>query len=91
MGFKSAKQRAFLFAMDKDKAKGQDPQQIHAQKSSAQAVSLPPAQAPMPHNIKMGTIKPTSIPKLKLPKTSIPALPGLPKPAKFAKVKKFFK
>lgn len=91
MGFKSAKQRAFLFAMDRDKAKGQNPQQIHAQKSSAQPVSLPPAQAPMPHNIKIGTIKPTATPKLKLPKSTIPALPGLPKPAKFGKIRKFLK
>lgn len=69
-------------------------------KSSQQSISLKTPQAPMQQikPMKVNSISPTSNPGLQLPKlgsqqkaATIPALPGMPKPAKFAKVKKFFK
>jgi len=68
-------------------------------KSSQQSISLKQSQAPMQQikPMKVNSISPTSNPGLQLPKlgsqkaATIPALPGLPKPARFGKIKKFFK
>jgi len=106
-GFKSAKQRAFLFASDKDKLQGKNPQEIRSQKSSP--MSIPTAhpdkmtmpskafslgtigQAPKFHPPVSNNIKPTSNPNMHLPKLGQQTIPALPGLPKFAKTRKFFK
>lgn len=80
MSFKSPAQRKFLFAAKDDKSKGLNPME---QKSQAKSIDLKQPQAPLKTN-------PFKIEKIKNP-TAIPAIPALPKPARFAKIKKFFK
>lgn len=86
-GFKSMKQKGFLFASNKDKAEGQDPQQVYAQKSSAASIptSHPPQMSGAPKAFALGVlgsstkfhppvpgqIKPTSNPSMSLPKSGV--------------------
>lgn len=69
-GFKSNQMRKFLYASDKDKAQGQDPNQIHAQKSPSMNIpaqksapmSLPTSHSPQmngaPQSFGLGTLGP---------------------------------
>jgi len=100
MGFKSGRMRKFLFAMDKDKVQGLNPQEIYSKKSPAVSIQTSqPAEMsglPSPKFIPPigSVIKPTAKPKLGLPKSgvqnpiAVPALPGLPR---FGKIRKFFR
>lgn len=75
MSFKSPAQRKYIFKVLDNKKKGINPIQ---DKSPSKSITA------KPQNISIQPIK------MKNP-SAIPALPGLPKPAKFAKMKKFFK
>lgn len=75
MSFKSPAQRKYLFKVLDDKKKGVNPIQ---NKSEPKSINLN-----QPQNV---SIKP-----IKANPSAIPALPGLPKPSKFAKMKKFYK
>ena len=84
MAFKGPGQRKFFFAAQDDKKKGLNPME---QKTKANPIDLKQAQAPL----KSPSL---NVPKLNNPTANpkpIPALPGLPKPARFAKMKKYFK
>lgn len=91
--FKSSKQRAFMFAMDKDKQKGINPMEaksmpgkINTNRPSEMIkpldthnLGLPKPVAP--HSPNLGSIKPTTL----------PSLPGLQKMPRFPKLKKYLK
>lgn len=72
--FKSMKQKGFLFASNKDKEQGQDPQQVLAQKSN-------PMSLPTSHPSEMsGAPKAFALGSLGSPKKFHPPVPGSIKP-----------
>jgi hypothetical protein len=84
--FKNANQRRMLFAQDAAKKKGLDPS-FTPRKTSTSISSSPGLPTPegIPSPAKMGLSSPTASPNV------IPALPPMPKMARFAKTRKYLK